>query len=176
MTEITTAALLARVKALEESLTRETEFGQREAAERKRLEKALADALEQQTATSEVLRVISQSPTDVQPVFDTIVAHALRLCAAPASGVYRFDGELIHVAALRNIDAAGVDAVRQAYPRPPTRGGATGRAILTRDVVYIRDVGEDPEYQLHSTAAAVGYRSIMSVPMLRGRKRSAPSP
>ena len=133
------------------------------------LEARLADALEERVALSEILRVISQSPTDAQPVFDTIVAHALRLCDAPASGVYRFDGELIHVAALRNIDPAGVDAVRQAYPRPPTRGGATGRAILTRDVVYIRDVGEDPEYQLHSTAAAVGYRSIMSVPMLRGQ-------
>jgi GAF domain-containing protein len=133
------------------------------------VQRSMTETLEQQTATSEILRVISQSPTDAQPVFDTIVAHALRLCDAPGSGVYRFDGELIHVAALRNIDPAGVDAVRQAYPMPPTRSGATGRAILTRDVVYIRDVGEDPEYQLHSTAAAVGYRSIMSVPMLRGQ-------
>ena len=133
------------------------------------LEARLADALEERVALSEILRVISQSPADAQPVFDTIVAHALRLCDAPASGVYRFDGELIHVAALRNIDPAGVDAVHQAYPRPPTRGTATGRAILTRDVVYIRDVGEDPEYQLQSTATAVGYRSIMSVPMLRGQ-------
>ena len=94
MTQITKGALLARVEALEKSLAQE-------AAERKRLEKTLADSLEQQTALSEILRVISQSPTDAQPVFDTIVAHALRLCDAPASGVYRFDGELIHVAALR---------------------------------------------------------------------------
>src|SRR5262245_49513914 len=55
----------------------------------------LAEALEQQTATSEVLRVISESQADAQPVFDTIAANALRLCAAAASGVYRFDGELI---------------------------------------------------------------------------------
>jgi hypothetical protein len=95
----------------------------------KRLAEALqreAEAQEQQAATAEMLRVISQSPTDVQPVFDTIAANALRLCVAPASGVYRFDGELIQVVALRNIDPGGVDAVRQAYPMPPTRGGATG--------------------------------------------------
>ena len=116
------------------------------AIENVRLFNETQEALERQTATSEILRVISQSPTDVQPVFDTIAANALRLCAAPGSGVYRFDGELIHVVALRNIDPGGVEAVRQAYPRPPTRGGATGRAILTRDVAYIRDVGEDPEY------------------------------
>ena len=54
------------------------------------LEARLAGALEERVALSEILRVISQLPTDAQPVFDTIVAHALRLCAAPASGVYRF--------------------------------------------------------------------------------------
>jgi GAF domain-containing protein len=139
------------------------------------LEKRLAEVLkreaegrEQQIATSEILRVISESPTDVQPVFDAIATNAQRLCAAPGSGVYRFDGELIHVAALRDIDPAGIEAVQRAYPMPPNRGGATPRAILTRDVVYIRDVTEDREYGMQRAAAAVGYRSILSVPMLRG--------
>src|SRR5262249_17817023 len=106
------------------------------------------------------------SPTNVQPVFDAITANALSLCAAPGSGVYLLDRELIHVAALRDIDPAGADAVRNAYPMPPSRVGATARAILTREAVYIRDVLQDPEYKLASTAAAVGFRSIMSVPML----------
>jgi len=127
----------------------------------------LAEALEQQTATSEVLRVISESQADAQPVFDTIAANALRLCAAAASGVYRFDGELIHLAALLNINPDGTETVRRTYPVPPSRGGAVPRSILTRDVVYIRDVGDDPEYQLHGVAGAMGIRSILAVPMLR---------
>ncbi len=60
----------------------------------------LTEALEQQTATSEILRVISQSQRDVQPVFDTIAANARELCEATFAVVFRFDGELIHVAAL----------------------------------------------------------------------------
>jgi len=130
------------------------------------LQRALTEALEQQTATAEILRVISSSPDDIQPVFEVITTNALRLCAASGSGVYLFDGEWIHVAALRDIDPVGTDAVRHAYPIPPSRSGATPRAILTREAVYIRDVLKDPEYKLASTAAAVGYRSIMSVPML----------
>ena len=68
------------------------------AIENVRLFHATQEALEQQTATSEILRVISSSPTDVQPVFDTIAANALRLCDARLSAIFRFDGELIHVA------------------------------------------------------------------------------
>src|SRR5262245_58104720 len=126
----------------------------------------VSESLDQQTATSEILRAISQSQTDVQPVFDAITTNALRLCAAAGSGLYLFDGERIHMAALRNIDPVGTAAIRQEDPTPPSRSGAVARAILTREVVYIRDVLKDPEYKLASTAAAVGYRSVMSVPML----------
>src|SRR5215475_8291573 len=59
------------------------------------LRRALGEALEQQTATSEILRVISQSPTDVQPVFDAIVASSVRLCAAKFGVVFRFDGDTL---------------------------------------------------------------------------------
>src|SRR6266498_5951083 len=63
----------------------------------------LTEALEQQTATSEVLRVISSSPTDVQPVFETILADSLRICEAHYGGIFRFDGEAFHHAATTNV-------------------------------------------------------------------------
>jgi hypothetical protein len=127
----------------------------------------LTESLEQQTATAEVLRVIAAAQTDAQPVFDTIATNALRLCAASVSAVFRFDGELIHVVALQNVNPEGTESVRQASGFPPSRANATARAILTRDVVYVPDVPEDPEYQLHGMAAAVGFRSALAVPMLR---------
>jgi hypothetical protein len=72
----------------------------------------LTEALEQQTATSEILRVISQSPTNVQPVFDTIAAATLKLCAAGTAIVATFDGELIHVGATANVDPKGAEAIQ----------------------------------------------------------------
>ena len=106
------------------------------AIENVRLFKETKEALEQQTATSEILRVISQSPTDVQPVFDTIVEAALRLCEATSANVVTFDGELIHLAAFGPTFPEGVDiAINQTYPRPPSRDTANTRAVLTRSVV-----------------------------------------
>src|SRR5262249_31017961 len=69
------------------------------------LRRSLGEALEQQTATAEILRVISSSPTDVQPVFDTIAARATRLCDARECAVFRFDGELIHLVAQADTSA-----------------------------------------------------------------------
>jgi PAS domain S-box-containing protein len=127
----------------------------------------LTVSLEQQTATAEVLRVIAAAQTDAQPVFDTIAANALRLCAASVSAVFRFDGELIHMVALQNVDPDATEAVRQQWPIAPSRGGATPRAILTRAIVNIPDVHEDPDYRLHDQAATVGFRSVVAVPMFR---------
>src|SRR6266496_468567 len=75
--------------------------------------KELSEALEQQTATSEILRVISSSPTDVQPVFDTIAQSAARLCKAQFCHVFRFDGELMHFAASHGLTPEGIEAARQ---------------------------------------------------------------
>jgi signal transduction histidine kinase len=130
----------------------------------------LTEALEQQTATSEILRVISQSPRDVQPVFDTIAAAALKLCRASAGLVFTFDGELVHLAADANLDPQAAHAWRQLFPRPPSRDTATTRAILTRSVVAIPDALADPEYLIASTAAATGFRSALAVPLLRDGK------
>jgi GAF domain-containing protein len=135
-------------------------------------EQRLADALQREEATSEILRIIKQSPTDVQPVFDTIAAAALKLCDAGTANVVTFDGELIHLAAVANLNSEVADALRQLYPREPGRNRATPRAILTRSVVAIPDVDVDPEYVIPSLERAVtargrGFRSILSVPLMR---------
>jgi two-component system, NtrC family, sensor kinase len=94
------------------------------AIENVRLFNETKEALEQQTATSEILRVISSSQTDVQPVFDAIAVKALDLCRVTTGWVYTFDGELIHVAAAHGLSPEGIEARRQSYPMPPSRGGA----------------------------------------------------
>jgi two-component system, NtrC family, sensor kinase len=140
--------------------------GKREATRRRQLETELAEAVEQQRATTEILRVIRESPTDVQPVFDAIATSATRLCDAANSGVFRFDGTLIHLVAHHNWDSAELSAVRQAFPLPPGRGSLTARAILSRAVAHA-DIALDPEFALHGVAGA-GFRTTLSVPMLRG--------
>jgi GAF domain-containing protein len=127
----------------------------------------LTEALEQQTATSEILRVISQSPTDVQPVFDTIADAALKLCKASTVGVYTFDGELVRIAATANLDREGAEAFVKLWPRPPARDTASGRAIVSRQIVVIPDVLEEADYSIGAAAAATGFRSVVSVPLMR---------
>src|SRR5262249_49244789 len=77
----------------------------------------LGQALGQQTATSEILGVISSSPTDVQPVFDAIAAAATKLCAVESAGVYRFDGRLIHLAGHYQWTAEHLDAIARVFPQ-----------------------------------------------------------
>ncbi len=126
----------------------------------------LTDALERETATAEILRVMSASPTDVQPTFDAIAASATRLCRAANSLVIRFDGSLAHLAAHHNMTAERLAALERLYPQPPSRGTVTGRALLTRAVAHVADVTEDPEYALPA-ATMLGFRSGLAVPMLR---------
>jgi GAF domain-containing protein len=126
----------------------------------------LREALAQQAATSEILQVISRARSDVQPVFDAIARKAADLCRAKTSAVYRFDGELIHLVAHHSFSPEAIVALRQTFPMPPGRGGAIARAILSRAVAYIPDVRDDPEYRQHTVATAVGYLSILAVPML----------
>ncbi len=126
----------------------------------------LAEALERQTATSEILRVISSFQADIQPVFDAIAAKALDLCRATTGWVYRFDGELIHIAAAHSLRPEAVRVIRESYPMPPSQGGGTARAVLSRHIVYIPDIREDPEYRLETLAQAADYLSVLAVPML----------
>jgi signal transduction histidine kinase len=127
----------------------------------------LSEALEQQTATSEILRVISQSQTDVQPVFQTIADAVLRLCGATSANLLTFDGELLRVAALANVDPASEGAFRSFYPRAPGRETAVTRAVLTRGVVEIPDVLKDIEYAISDASLAAGFRSVLGIPLLR---------
>ena len=129
---------------------------------------ALAEARNQLAATSEILRVISRSRTDVQPVFDAIAANALKLCDASSANVFTYDGTLVHLAALVNLTPAGADSIRSLWPRPPSRDLAAARAILTRSVVEIADVVEDADFAPTAMALAGNFRSILSVPLMRG--------
>ena len=127
----------------------------------------LTEALEQQTATSEILRVISRSPTDVQPVFDTIALAALKLCGANSALVTTYDGKLIRIAADANLSSEGSDAWRRVFPRPPSRETAIARSVLTRQLAMIPDVLEDKDYRVGDTAVGTGFRSSLAVPLLR---------
>jgi two-component system, NtrC family, sensor kinase len=141
----------------------------REAAEKNQaLKKAnvqLSEALDEQTATSEILRIISNSPTDPQPTFDAIAECTTRLCAAVNSLVFLYDSELLRLAAHHNVVPERLEAVRQVFPRPADIGSVTGRVVISRAVTHLEDITRDPDYAPLATTA--GYRSVLGVPMLR---------
>jgi two-component system NtrC family sensor kinase len=93
------------------------------------LKRELGGAIEQQTATSEILRVISISPSDVQPVFDAIAENAATLCGAEFCFVFRFDGELLHPAASHGVSREGIDAVRGHLPPETKSGQCSGTSL-----------------------------------------------
>jgi signal transduction histidine kinase len=126
----------------------------------------LTESLARQTATSEILRAISQSPTDVQPVFDTIVRSAVRLCDGLYGTAVRFDGELMHLAAGYNWTPEVDQALHEAFPMPPDQRMMSGRAILAGMVVQVEDALADQEYT-QNVARAGGFRAMLAVPMLR---------
>jgi signal transduction histidine kinase len=126
------------------------------------------EALDRQTATSEILRVISQSPTDVQPVFDAIVENAARLCDGVFSTLISFDGELMRLEAAHNWTPEAFDHLaRRILPAQPSRTLPAGRAILDCTVIHLPDIELDQEFGHQELTRAVGFRSILTVPMLR---------
>jgi GAF domain-containing protein/CheY-like chemotaxis protein len=132
-----------------------------------RLFRETQEALETQTATADVLKVISQSPTDVQPVFDAIAERAKVLCGARIGAVSRFDGELVHMMAFHGASAQAEAAMRARYPLRPGQGSANARAIGERAPVQIPDVLADADFVEPDAARLAGFRSIASAPMLR---------
>ena len=120
----------------------------------------LTKALEQQTATSEILRVISSSPTDTQPVFDAIAANAARLCSANDAQVLRVEGELLRLVAA--FGAPSMPSVRRL-----TRGHLVGRAVIDRKTIHVRDLAQALAEYPETTAAGYGVQSALAVPLLR---------
>jgi signal transduction histidine kinase len=138
----------------------------RELEERNR---ELTTALDTQTATSDILRVISHSQTDVQPVFDAIVNSAVRLLRARSGTLSRIVGDQIELAAHTSTDDAGDAATRAAFPQPLSFGGVHAQTIRNRAPLNIADAQTDPRLPeaTHTYAQVRGYRSQGAVPMLR---------
>jgi transcriptional regulator with GAF, ATPase, and Fis domain len=139
-------------------------------AEVARLSRELREALEQQTATSEVLQVISSSPGDLQPVFATMLEKAVRICHAKFGNIYRWDGETSSLLASHNTPPAFADYRSRS---PIFRSGTpTGRMVTNKTVVHIADCAKAQEYVERDPAmvAAVelgGVRTFLAVPMLK---------
>jgi two-component system NtrC family sensor kinase len=104
----------------------------------------------------------------LQPVFDTIAGHSVKLCGALFSSVYRFDGEFIHMVAHHNYPPVALERSLDLFPTRPGRHLFTARAILDRSVINVPDVANDSGHAARDIAASSGFRSVLSVPMLRG--------
>jgi GAF domain-containing protein len=126
----------------------------------------ITEALEQQTATAEILKVISSSPTDTQPVFEAILANATRLCDASVSSLFLYDGEVLVNVAHQNASPAFIEFLKHSRPRP-SRETTTRRAALERRTVHVADLLNDPEYSPPEFQRKEGARSVLSVPLMR---------
>ena len=126
----------------------------------------LSEALEHQTAISEVLRVISESPSDVAPVFEAILDSATRLFGTPLAAIFRYDGNLVHQVAVRNWPAEAIEDARRFYPGPPDPRMMSGRVILSGRMQVEEDTFADPAYD--QTAARLGlWRRMIGAPLLK---------
>ena len=139
------------------------------AIENARLLNELRQSLEQQTATAEVLKVVSSSPGDLEPVFATMLEKAVSICDAKYGNIYRWDGEFLHLLAAHDTPPALAEFRRRSALRP----SLINRMVETKTAIHVIDVAADPDYlerRSPSTVAAVelgGVRSFLSVPMLK---------
>ena len=139
------------------------------AIENTRLLKELRESLEQQTATSEVLQVISSSPSELEPVFNTILDNATRICGANFATLRLREGDNFRVAALHNMPPAYAESrERDPLYRPPP-GSGFARALATKQIVHIADIMAEPNYPVNDRfigVEATGFRTLLIVPIL----------
>ena len=130
----------------------------------------LAESLEQQTATSEILEVISNSPTNTQPAFDAIVRSGLNLFPDAVVAISLPDRDLVKLAAIGGADEAGLEALRGRYPMPLSHEFITGTAILDRREIDLADAHEPPKELTvgAQNLLAGGYWAMTVMPMMRG--------
>jgi GAF domain-containing protein len=142
------------------------------AVENARLLTELRESLEEQTATSEVLRVISSSPGELEPVFAAMLEKAARICDAKFGGIYRWDGDALHLIGTHNTPPGFAEYRRRTPLRPDPKSGS-GRMIATKTVVHIADVTVGQAYaeqrvpELVAAAELGGSRTVLAVPMLK---------
>jgi GAF domain-containing protein len=132
------------------------------------LKKKLAEALEQQTATSEVLKVISSSLGELQPVFQTMLENATRICGAKFGILFRYEGGAFHPAAMSNVPAAFADFLDRQGSFAPVRGRLFGRLARTKKVIHVVDRATEPTPS--PSVRYGGARSSIGVPMLKGKE------
>ena len=127
------------------------------------------EALARETAASEILQVISQSPTDVQPVLDVIAERAVKLCEGESCAVFRYDGTLQYFAAFSRNTWSDVspDEIRASYPRALNRHFPTGLAMLDRTVVHTENIRTDDRFLFGANHVTAKFQAALAVPMMR---------